>query len=103
MGDVTIFVNCLILVVLMALFIYSMQFNPKCRRRRRKLPHEIRMARRNKEIHAQFEDLASCIQSDNDQYLSHDKSDSDSQSDESYVTMHNDDDEHNIRPSNNLL
>merc|ERR1719330_45867 len=92
--DVTIFVNCLIFVVLMALFVYSMQFNPKCRRRRRKLPHEIRLERRNKEIHAQFEDLTSfnkCIQQNHDRYIEADN-DSDTASNESYVTMHNDND-----------
>mmetsp|Transcript_55188 Transcript_55188/g.49680 ORF Transcript_55188/g.49680 Transcript_55188/m.49680 type:complete len:252 (-) Transcript_55188:120-875(-) len=56
-NEVNLWLNAVILLVLIVLFVYSVRFSPKCRRRRRKLPHEIRLERTNKQKHAQFKDL----------------------------------------------
>lgn len=56
-NEVNLWLNAVILLVLIILFVYSVRFSPKCRRRRRKLPHEIRLEKTNKQKHAQFKDL----------------------------------------------
>eukprot|EP01084_Bolivina_argentea_P006249 11849_1 len=48
-----LWLNVSVLIILVILFVYSLRFNHKCRRRRRKLPHEIRLEKTNKAIRAQ--------------------------------------------------
>ena len=88
-NKINLILNGGILIILMLLFIYSMRYNAKCRRRRRKLPHEIRLERRNKEIVAQFEDLTFKRMDNRDEYVEDD--DSESTENESYVGMHAED------------
>eukprot|EP01083_Nonionella_stella_P200858 735188_1 len=54
-NTLNLIINGLILFLLLILFIYSMRYSPKCRRRRRKLPHEIRLEKTNKQIKQQLE------------------------------------------------
>jgi hypothetical protein len=49
-NEISLWMNIVLLLILGVMFVCSVQFSPKCRRRTKKLPHQIRLERTNKEI-----------------------------------------------------
>jgi len=52
-NEISLWLNVVLLLILVVLFVCSVQFSPKCRRRRKKLPHQIRLEKTSKEISQQ--------------------------------------------------
>eukprot|EP00483_Globobulimina_turgida_P006275 UN06285 len=77
-NKVNLWLNGIVLFFLVLLFIYSIRFTPKCRRRRRRLPHEIRLEKTKKEINQQLKCTTDNIKNANDkqdEYINNESSD----------------------------